>query len=121
MTELHLNEPVTTTEQAAEVVDTYWDEAHPKPIAPYHKIRGIVRRCMDAGFEPPEIIQALHNTDAFTLSAIEYTLRYARKHARNQTATTARTVPIWTSPTPGSRRLSKEEAAAKIQAMRDNE
>ena len=81
MTELHLNEPVTTTEAAGEVVDAYWETANPKPVAPYHKIRGIVRRCMDAEYRADEIIQALHNTDTFTLPAIEFALRSARKKA----------------------------------------
>ena len=81
MTELHLNDPSTSVEAAAEVLDGYWENANPKPIASYYKIRGIVRRCMDAEYRADEIIQALHNTDTFTLPAIEFALRSARKKA----------------------------------------
>jgi len=68
MTELYLDTPTASAEEAAQIVDTYLETAQPKPITSYHKIRGIVRRCLDAGYEAAQIVDALHATEAFTLS-----------------------------------------------------
>ena len=73
--ELRLAATTVTTEDATLVVDKFWEQAHPKPITPYNHVRGIVRRCLEAGYQQNEIIDALSLTDAYTISAIEYTLR----------------------------------------------
>jgi|TARA_R110002110_G_C13305074_1_gene704725 hypothetical protein len=116
MTELHLNEPVTTTEAAGEVVDAYWETANPKPVAPYHKIRGIVRRCMDAEYRADEIVHALHNTDAFTLPAIEFALRSARK--KGSVRSPAARPPFWKPEPENETRLPREDALNQIRMMR---
>ncbi len=80
---LRLTTTTVTTEDATLVIDRFWNEAHPKPIAPYNQVRGIVRKCIEAGYQQEEIINALHHTDAYTISAIEYTLRSSRRTARS--------------------------------------
>jgi hypothetical protein len=81
--ELRLAATTVTTEDATLVVDKFWEQAHPKPITPYNHVRGIVRRCLEAGYQQDEIIDALSLTDAYTISAIEYTLRSSRRTARS--------------------------------------
>lgn len=81
--ELRLAATTVTTEDATLVVDKFWEQAHPKPITPYNHVRGIVRRCLEAGYQQNEIIDALSLTDAYTISAIEYTLRSSRRTARS--------------------------------------
>lgn len=86
--ELSLRSTTVDTQDATIVVDRFWEQAHPKPITPYNQVRGIVRRCLEAGYQDDEIINALHRTDAYTISALEYTLRSSRRAARSQTGTT---------------------------------
>jgi|TARA_E500000331_G_scaffold343206_1_gene377771 hypothetical protein len=86
--ELHLKTPTVSIEDATLVVDAFWGEADPKPITPYNQVRGLVRRCLEANYQPDEIINALHHTDAYTLSALEFTLRSARRKTRTNLAGT---------------------------------
>ena len=83
--ELYLQPRSVPTEAAEAVCKRFWEEAHPKPLSPYNSVRGMVRRCLEAGYEEAEIVAALHGTDAYTMAAIEYTLRASRRQARNQT------------------------------------
>lgn len=87
--ELHLPARTVPTEAAEAVCESFWEEAHPKPLAPYASVKGMVRRCLEAGYEETEITAALHKTDAYTMAAIEYTLRSTRRQARDQNSTTA--------------------------------
>tara|TARA_B100001029_G_scaffold178822_1_gene186426 strand:- start:2779 stop:3132 length:354 start_codon:yes stop_codon:yes gene_type:complete len=112
MTELYLDTPTASAEEAAQIVDTYLETAHPKPITSYHKIRGIVRRCLDAGYEAAQIVDALHATEAFTLSAIEYTLRRAKPQTPNPPEHR-----FW-KPEPIERPVKKDAALANIRSIR---
>tara|TARA_Y100000361_G_scaffold73297_1_gene64921 strand:- start:420 stop:773 length:354 start_codon:yes stop_codon:yes gene_type:complete len=112
MTEFHLDTPTASTEEAAQIVDTYLETAQPKPITSYHKIRGIVRRCLDAGYEAAQIVDALHATEAFTLSAIEYTLRRAKPQTPNPPAHR-----LW-KPERIERPIKKDEVLANIRSLR---
>ena len=86
--ELLLKTPTVSMEDATLVTDAFWGEADPKPITPYNQVRGLVRRCLEANYQTEEIVNALHHTDAYTLSAIEFTLRSARKKTRTHLAGT---------------------------------
>lgn len=87
--EFYLEPRSVPTEAAEAVCKRFWEEAHPKPLSPYNTVRGLVRRCLEAGYEEAEIIAALHGTDAYTMAALEYTLRSSRRQARNQISNAA--------------------------------
>ena len=102
--ELHLKTPTVSMEDATLVTDAFWGEADPKPITPYNQVRGLVRRCLEANYQTEEIVNALHHTDAYTLSAIEFTLRSARKNTRTHLAGTTERILLMQRDEPRTRR-----------------
>lgn len=71
------NGELITDAHATETTNTYWEQAHPKPMAARQGIERIVKRALIAGYTPRQIVGALNKTKAFTINAIEYQLRLA--------------------------------------------
>jgi hypothetical protein len=69
------NGELITDGHATETTNTYWEQAHPKPLAARQSIERIVKRALIAGYTSRQIVGALNKTKAFTVNAIEYQLR----------------------------------------------
>lgn len=62
-------------ESAATLTKTFWNEANPRPAVKFVALRQIVERFLEAGWPPTDVEKALRRTRAFTIGAIEFTLR----------------------------------------------
>lgn len=64
-----------TDADAHETTNTYWEQAHPKPLAARQGIERIVKKALIAGYNTEQIIVALNRTKSFTVNAVEWHLR----------------------------------------------
>jgi len=62
-------------QQAKQVLDPWWEGQHPRPVASYIGVLQIVKRCLQAGYEPDQIRCALDDTLVLTVNGIEFALR----------------------------------------------
>ena len=66
-----------TDTHAHETTNTYWEQAHPKPMAARQGIERIVKKALIAGYTTEQIVTALNATKSFTVNAVEWHLRQA--------------------------------------------
>lgn len=67
--------PPATAGEADTLVKAFWNDANPKPAVKFIALRKIVERFLEAGWPPTDVAKALRRTRAFTVDAIEFTLR----------------------------------------------
>lgn len=67
--------PPAVAGEADKLVKAFWNDANPKPAVKFIALRKIVERFLEAGWPPTEVAKALRRTRAFTVDAIEFTLR----------------------------------------------